>query len=163
VKNDESARRGDGRGLVRALLGVCQVSERSLAVARVFSDAFAEDPRLAEAVRDSHRYAADRAAARAGCGRSPDAAHLWEAERAWWRGQARGWVRAHLAAWGSPRPNRIAIERRGRAETPGQTRGAGPVAGAGRMTPTSAGMTRRARGPYRILRTPRPGQTEGAA
>ena len=65
-----------------ALLGVSRVTDRSLALARVFADAFAADPRLAEAVRDGHRYAAARAAARAGCGRSPDAARLGEAERA---------------------------------------------------------------------------------
>ena len=82
-----------------ALLGVCRVTDRSLALARVFADAFATDPRLAEAVRDGHRYAAARAAARAGCGRSPDAAGLTESERARWREQARTWLRADLAAW----------------------------------------------------------------
>jgi serine/threonine-protein kinase len=84
----------------RALLGACQVSDRSLAVARAFADAFAADPRLAEAVRDGHRYAAARAAARAGCGRSADAAGLADPERARWRGQAREWLQADLAAWG---------------------------------------------------------------
>ena len=78
---------------------MCRVTDRSLALARVFADAFAADPRLAEAVRDGHRYAAARAAARAGCGRSPDAAGLGEPERARWREQAREWLRADLAAW----------------------------------------------------------------
>jgi serine/threonine-protein kinase len=82
-----------------ALLGVCQVTDHSLALARVFADAFAADPRLAEAVRDGHRYAAARAAARAGCGRGADAAGLGEPERARWRGQGREWLRADLAAW----------------------------------------------------------------
>src|SRR5262249_49698090 len=81
-----------------ALLGVCQVTDRSLAVARAFADAFAADPRLAEALHDGHRYAAARAAARAGCGRGADAAHLGEPERARWRAQAPEWLQADLAA-----------------------------------------------------------------
>jgi serine/threonine-protein kinase len=83
----------------RALLTVCRLTDRSLALARVSADAFAADPRLAEALRDGHRYAAARAAARAGCGLGPDAARLGEPERARWRGQARAWLRADLAAW----------------------------------------------------------------
>jgi serine/threonine-protein kinase len=83
----------------RALLGVCRLTDRSLALARVFTDAFAADPRLAEGLRDGHRYAAARAAARAGCGRGAAAAGLGEPERARWRGQAREWLRADLAAW----------------------------------------------------------------
>jgi serine/threonine-protein kinase len=83
----------------RALLGVCQVTDRSLALAKVFAKAFAADPPLAEALHDGHRYAAARAAARAGCGLSADAAHLGEPERARWRAQAREWLRADLAAW----------------------------------------------------------------
>jgi serine/threonine-protein kinase len=82
-----------------ALLGVCRVTDRSLALARVFADAFAADPRLTEAVRDGHRYAAARAATRTGCGRSPDAAGLAEPERVRWREQARTWLRADLAGW----------------------------------------------------------------
>ncbi len=82
-----------------ALLAVCRVADRSLAVARAFADAFAADPQLAEAVRDGHRYAAARAAARTGCGRSPDAAGLAEPERVRWREQARTWLQADLAGW----------------------------------------------------------------
>jgi eukaryotic-like serine/threonine-protein kinase len=82
-----------------AHLGVCRFTDRSLALARVSADVFAADPRLVEAVRDGHRYAAARAAARAGCGRSPDAARLGEVEQARWRGKAREWLRADLAAW----------------------------------------------------------------
>jgi serine/threonine-protein kinase len=83
----------------RALLGVCQLTDRSLALARAIADAFAADPGLAETLHEGYRYAAARAAARAGCGRSADAAHLGEPERARWRGQAREWLRADLAAW----------------------------------------------------------------
>jgi eukaryotic-like serine/threonine-protein kinase len=83
----------------RALLGVCRVTDRSLALARVSANAFAADPRLVESVRDGHRYAAARAAAQAGCGRSTDAAGLSDVEPARWRRQAREWLRADLAAW----------------------------------------------------------------
>jgi serine/threonine-protein kinase len=83
----------------QALLGVGQGTERSLALAQVFASAFAADPRLAEALHEGHRYAAARAAARAGSGRGADAAHLGEPERARWRAQAREWLRADLAAW----------------------------------------------------------------
>jgi serine/threonine-protein kinase len=83
----------------RALLRVGQVTDRSLAVARAFADAFAAEPQLAEALDDGYRYAAARAAAQAGCGRSEDAAHLSEPERARRRAQAREWLRADLAAW----------------------------------------------------------------
>jgi serine/threonine-protein kinase len=83
----------------QALLGVCQVTDRSLALARASVDAFAADPELAEALHDGYRYSAARAAARAGGGGSADAAHLGEPERARWRAQAREWLRADLAAW----------------------------------------------------------------
>jgi serine/threonine-protein kinase len=83
-----------------ALLEICQLTDRSLALARVSADAFVADPSLAEAVRDGYRYSAARAAARAGCRRSADTAHLAEPERARWRGQARAWLRADLIAWG---------------------------------------------------------------
>jgi serine/threonine-protein kinase len=83
----------------RAFLVVCRLTDRSLALARVSAGAFAADPRLAEELGDGHRYAAARAAARAGCGRGADAAGLRDPERARWRGQAREWLRADLAAW----------------------------------------------------------------
>jgi serine/threonine-protein kinase len=83
-----------------SLLVVCRDTDRSLALARASADAFAADARLAEALSDGHRFAAARAAARAGCGRSADAAGLGEPERARWRAQAREWLRADLAAWG---------------------------------------------------------------
>ena len=56
-----------------ALLGVCQFTNRTLAAARLYADAFAADPRLAEDFRVGHRSNAARYAALAGCGRGADA------------------------------------------------------------------------------------------
>jgi tetratricopeptide (TPR) repeat protein len=86
-----------------ALLGVCQATNRTGAAARLYADAFAQAPRLAEDLGAGHRYSAARVAALAGCGRGEDAAGLGEPERTQWRGQARQWLRADLAAWGKAR------------------------------------------------------------
>jgi len=83
-----------------ALVGVCQFTARSLALARLYTDAFAADPRLAEDLVASHRYKAARAAAQTGCGRGADVAGVGDAERTRWRRQAREWLRADLTAWG---------------------------------------------------------------
>jgi serine/threonine-protein kinase len=82
-----------------ALLGVCQFTNRTNALARLYADAFVADPRLTKDPGIGHRYNAARAAAQAGCGRGADAAGLGEPERSRWRGQAREWLRADLAAW----------------------------------------------------------------
>jgi tetratricopeptide (TPR) repeat protein len=83
-----------------ALLGVCQFTDRTRASARLYAEAFAAAPRLAQDLRAGHRYHAARAAARAGCGRGADAGGSGETERTQWRAQAREWLRADLAAWG---------------------------------------------------------------
>jgi eukaryotic-like serine/threonine-protein kinase len=82
-----------------ALLGVCQFTNRTLALARLYADAFAAAPQLAEDVKAGHRYSAARAAALAGSGRGEDGASLSQEERSRWRKQARQWLRADLAAW----------------------------------------------------------------
>jgi tetratricopeptide (TPR) repeat protein len=81
-----------------ALLGVCQFTDRTQASARLYSDAFAADPKLAEDLRAGHQYSAARAAALAGCGVGLDATKLSLAEQMKWRRQARDWLRADLAA-----------------------------------------------------------------
>jgi serine/threonine-protein kinase len=81
------------------LLGVCQDTDRTRALARLYADAFAADPRLADDLAAGHRYSAARAAARAGCGRGTDAAGLGEEQRRRWRDQARRWLREDLVAW----------------------------------------------------------------
>jgi serine/threonine-protein kinase len=103
-----------------ALLGICQFELRYSAAARLYADAFATDPHLAdnltaeclrrtrgyehpgdpiEAFNAACRYSAARCAARAGCGLGKDGAQLSGAERSRWRAQAREWLRADLAAW----------------------------------------------------------------
>jgi serine/threonine-protein kinase len=82
-----------------ALLGVCRFKDRTRALARLYADAFAADPTLADDPRLSHRYNAACAAAQAGCGRGTDAAGVKATERARWLKQAREWLRAELAAW----------------------------------------------------------------
>jgi serine/threonine-protein kinase len=82
-----------------ALTGVSQFKNRSLALARLYTDAFAADPSLAEDFRSGRRYHAARAATLVGCGRGEDVAGVGEPERARWRQQARQWLRADLAAW----------------------------------------------------------------
>ena len=50
-----------------ALVGICQFTDRTVALARLYADAFSADPSLTETSR-GHRYSAARAAARAGAG-----------------------------------------------------------------------------------------------
>jgi serine/threonine-protein kinase len=81
-----------------ALLGVCRFKNRTCASARLYADAFAADPTLADDPRFNHRYNAARVAVLAGCGQGEDATGLREAERRRWRDQAREWLQADLAA-----------------------------------------------------------------
>jgi serine/threonine-protein kinase len=83
-----------------ALLGACQFTNCTRARARLYADAFAGAPSLADDLVAGHRYSAARAAAQAGCGHGADAAALGEEQRARWRQQARQWLRAELAARG---------------------------------------------------------------
>jgi tetratricopeptide (TPR) repeat protein/tRNA A-37 threonylcarbamoyl transferase component Bud32 len=82
-----------------ALLGVCQFQGLHGAAARLYADAFATDPALAEDLASGSRYRAARCAALASSGRGKDRAKLGETERTRWREQARAWLRADLAAW----------------------------------------------------------------
>jgi serine/threonine-protein kinase len=80
-----------------ALLGVCQFTNRTRAMARLYADALAATPTLADDLGAGHRYNAARAAAQAGCGHGADATGLGEEERARLREQARQWLQADLA------------------------------------------------------------------
>jgi eukaryotic-like serine/threonine-protein kinase len=82
-----------------ALIGVCQFTNRSLVLARLYTDVFAAAPQVAEDFRVGHRYFAAGCAAQVGCGRDEDAARLGEPELAQWRAHAREWLRKDLAAW----------------------------------------------------------------
>jgi serine/threonine-protein kinase len=83
----------------RALVGVCRVTDRTHALARLYADIFADAPRLADDLRCGRRYDAACLTARAGCGSGADAARLGDEQRARWRKQARGWLSADLTAW----------------------------------------------------------------
>jgi tetratricopeptide (TPR) repeat protein len=103
-----------------ALLGVCQFQGRYGTVARLYADAFAADPRLAddlnkeclrrargreapadriEVFDSACRYLAARCAALAGCGLGKDGEQLSEEVRTRWRQQARDWLQEDLAVW----------------------------------------------------------------
>ncbi|MDB5387304.1 MAG: tetratricopeptide repeat protein, partial [Planctomycetaceae bacterium] len=79
-----------------SLLGVCQFNNRTLALARLYSDAF-EVPEVMKSVGSIHRYSAARAAAHAGSGMSEDGKHLSDREQKQWRQQAHHWLKLELA------------------------------------------------------------------
>jgi serine/threonine-protein kinase len=81
-----------------ALLDGCRYTNRPCAMARLYTEAFAADSRLAEDYGLAHRIDAARAAALAGCGKGDDGANLSEAEQTRWRAQARAWLELDLAA-----------------------------------------------------------------
>src|SRR5205085_2172724 len=78
---------------------VCMLEKRYAAAARFHRDAFASEPRHAEAVLGGVRYNATCCAALAGCGQGKDAASLDDKERARWRQQGLNWLRADLTWW----------------------------------------------------------------
>jgi eukaryotic-like serine/threonine-protein kinase len=82
-----------------ALLGVCQFTNRTVALARLYADVFVDDPSLASDIRAGHRYRAACAAAQAGCGRGLDATQLKETDQKRWRAQAKKWLREDLTAF----------------------------------------------------------------
>jgi eukaryotic-like serine/threonine-protein kinase len=82
-----------------AFLGVCRFKNLNLAAARLYVDAFAADPTLADDYHANHRSNAACAAALVGCGGASDGRPLSEAERAGWRKQTCAWLKADLAAW----------------------------------------------------------------
>jgi serine/threonine-protein kinase len=79
---------------------LCHFKKRYAAAARLYAEAFATKPPLAEGPHTGHRYNAACCAALAGCGHDEDEAGWGDAERARWRAQARRWLRAELDAWG---------------------------------------------------------------
>src|SRR5262249_20125949 len=81
-----------------ALVAVCQAKKLHTAAPRLYADAFAADPKLADDRRAPHRYNAARLAALAAAGQGADAAKLDAALKAKLRGQALDWLKAELAA-----------------------------------------------------------------
>src|SRR5262249_3926848 len=82
------------------LAGVCQAKTLHAAAARLYAAAFAVYARLADDLDARHRYYAACEAALAGCGQGKDADKFDAKERARLRGQALGWLRDDLEAWG---------------------------------------------------------------
>ncbi len=74
--------------------------------ARLWTEAFQADPKLADDMRTQNRYNAACAAALAGCGQGKDNPPLDEPNKARWRKQARDWLNADLAAWSRVLQNR---------------------------------------------------------
>jgi serine/threonine-protein kinase len=82
--------------LLAGQLASCQFDGLQGAAARLYADAFATEPRLAEDVPVGTRYRAARAAVLAGCGQGQDAGLLNDEERAELRRQALDWLRQDL-------------------------------------------------------------------
>ncbi len=76
-----------------AQIGVCRFDNRFAALARIYNEAFAADPKSMSV----YRLAAVRVAVQAGCGHGIDAGSVSEAERRKWRDQARQWLREELS------------------------------------------------------------------
>ena len=113
-----------------AFARLCFIKQRFATSARLWSEAFAARPTLADDLRAGHRHRAARAAALAGSGRGKDDPTPDAAERERWRRQALDWLRDDLAAykqqWESGPP-------RGRAAAPRQL-------GLWRVDPALAGL-----------------------
>ena len=82
-----------------ALLGAYQFEGRHAAAARLYADAFAADPQVAEDLAAGHRFNAARHAALAASGRGTDAPKD-DQDRSRLRGLALDWLKADLTAWG---------------------------------------------------------------
>ncbi len=82
-----------------AFLGASRFKGLNFAVAKLYADAFAAQPKLADDYQVNHRYNAARSAALVGCGEAKDGGTLSEAERLGWRKQTFAWLQADLATW----------------------------------------------------------------
>jgi eukaryotic-like serine/threonine-protein kinase len=78
--------------LLAGQLATCEFQGLQGAAARLYSDAFAAEPKLAEDVAAGTRNHAARAAALAGCGQGKDVDQLRDEERALLRRQALDWL-----------------------------------------------------------------------
>jgi tetratricopeptide (TPR) repeat protein len=78
---------------------LCMLKKLPRASARLWADAFAAEPKLAENLAAGHRYNAACAATRAAAGQGNDAGQLGARERRRLLRLAVGWLRADLALW----------------------------------------------------------------
>jgi WD40 repeat protein/tetratricopeptide (TPR) repeat protein len=89
-----------GTAELLGLAGVCQVKKLYAAAVRLYAEAFAADPKLADSLKAGHRYNAACYAALAGAGQGEDTTKLDDKERSRLRQQARDWLRADLVLRG---------------------------------------------------------------
>jgi tetratricopeptide (TPR) repeat protein len=82
-----------------ALVEICLIKRFPRAAVRLYEQAFAAEPRLADDLEGSQRYNAACAAVLAGCGQGRDADKLDSGERVRLRRQALDWLNADLKAW----------------------------------------------------------------
>jgi tetratricopeptide (TPR) repeat protein len=82
------------------LAEVCRLKQLHRAAVRLYADAFADAPELADDLKATHRYKAACAAALAAAGQGTDAGKLDNAERSRVRGQGLEWLRADVKSWG---------------------------------------------------------------
>jgi tetratricopeptide (TPR) repeat protein len=80
------------------LVGACQSTGRTRALATLYAAAFADNPRLADDTRCDHLALAANAAACASAGQGTDAANLDETEKTKWRQTAHEHLRAKFTA-----------------------------------------------------------------
>ena len=76
-----------------ALIGACQSGNRLELAAKLYADALAADPKLADSLQAHHRYNAACLAVAAGCQRDEGQDHVH------WRGQALTWLREETTAF----------------------------------------------------------------
>ena len=81
-----------------ALIGTSEAQGRSHAAARLFVEAFAKDPALAQDLSIQFRYRAACAAALCGGGYASDGRSISPEERSAWRARSLKWLREELAA-----------------------------------------------------------------
>jgi tetratricopeptide (TPR) repeat protein len=79
-----------------ALIGLCRARGLWRRAARLYAEAFAADPKLAEDLETGRRYDAACLAALAGCGQGKDNPPVDATAQARWRRQALAWLRADL-------------------------------------------------------------------
>jgi serine/threonine-protein kinase len=84
-----------------AFAELCAMKELYVVATRLYANALALAPQLAEDVHADHRYKAACTAALVGCGHGADVVKLSNVERTRWHQQAREWLRAELRFWAS--------------------------------------------------------------
>jgi tetratricopeptide (TPR) repeat protein len=99
--------RGEARpasdGELAGLAELCYGKQLFATSARLWTQAFAARPTLAEYPKTGRHYHAARAAARAGCGQGNDDPSPDAAARAVFRAQSRDWLATDLAPWSEQR------------------------------------------------------------